>query len=244
MKTIKLIALIMISLTGGIYFTSCQSNSSPQSGGGKVTVNEFEQKLNETKNAQLIDVRTAGEYAEGHLKDASNIDYRGNDFEEKIQKLDKSKPTFIYCLSGGRSGNASEKMKELGFKEVYDLKGGIMAWNNAEKPLAATNGNVQKGMTLNDFNNHTKSNKLVLADFNAKWCAPCQKMNPFLEEISKDQKDKLELMKIDVDENSSLTKELKIEGPPVFLLFKNGNQVWKHEGFIEKEDLMKVIQTY
>jgi thioredoxin 1 len=243
MKLIKIVTIAMLSLICGLNFTSCQNTENVKSFIGKVAVNEFEQKLNESKNAQLIDVRTPEEYVEGHLQNASNIDYRGSDFDEQIKKLDKSKPVFVYCLSGGRSGNATEKMKSMGFKEIYDLKGGINAWKNADKPLNMNLTNKSKGMTMNDFMNHVKSGKLVLVDFNATWCGPCRRMAPFLEEISNEQKDKMELLKIDDDENSSLAKELKIEGLPTLILYKNGKEVWKQEGFIEKEDLIKLIQS-
>jgi len=243
MKLIKIVTIAMLSLICGLNFTSCQNAENAKSFIGKVAVNEFEQKLNESKDAQLIDVRTPEEYVEGHLQNASNIDYRGSDFDKQIKKLDKSKPVFVYCLSGGRSGNATEKMKSMGFKEIYDLKGGINAWKNADKPLNMNLTNKSKGMTMNDFMNHVKSGKLVLVDFNATWCGPCRRMAPFLEEISNEQKDKMELLKIDDDENSSLAKELKIEGLPTLILYKNGKEVWKQEGFIEKEDLIKLIQS-
>ena len=64
---------------------------------------DFEKKYKETPNAQLVDVRTTGEYGGGHLPKAQNVDFRSPDFTEKIQTLDKTKPIFVYCLSGGRS---------------------------------------------------------------------------------------------------------------------------------------------
>lgn len=80
------------------------------------------------EDVQLVDVRTPSEYDEGHIEDATLIDYQSEDFKDRIQQLDKSKPVYIYCRSGGRSGMASEIMSELGFIEVYDLEGGILAW--------------------------------------------------------------------------------------------------------------------
>lgn len=112
----------VILLFVGFAFSSCKTNSGSAGIGGKISADEFEQKLKATENAQLVDVRTPGEYSEGRLQNALNIDWNGSAFEAEIQKLDKSKPTFIYCLSGGRSSDASDKMKELGFKEIYELQ--------------------------------------------------------------------------------------------------------------------------
>jgi len=79
-------------------------------------------------NIQLIDVRTPKEYEEGHIENAQLINYYSKNFKENIQELDKEKPVYVYCKSGYRSGNSSKILAELGFKEIYDLKGGYMAW--------------------------------------------------------------------------------------------------------------------
>jgi rhodanese-related sulfurtransferase len=79
-------------------------------------------------NIQLIDVRTPKEYEGGHIENATLIDYFSSTFKETLLTLDKEKPLYLYCKSGGRSGKASKILAELGFKEIYDLNGGYMAW--------------------------------------------------------------------------------------------------------------------
>jgi thioredoxin 1 len=69
-------------------------------------------------------VRTSDEFLGRHLQNAKNIDVGGGSFEQQIETLDKSKPVLVYCLSGGRSSSAASKMREAGFKEVYELDGG------------------------------------------------------------------------------------------------------------------------
>lgn len=76
----------------------------------------------------MIDVRTAQEFKEGHIKGAVNIDYYKSDFKQLMAKLDKSKPIAVYCTVGGRSGAGAKIVQQLGFKEVYDLEGGIVLW--------------------------------------------------------------------------------------------------------------------
>jgi rhodanese-related sulfurtransferase len=96
---------------------------------------DFEKKLTTAKEKQIVDVRTAEEYSKGHLAGAVLIDYYKKDFKDQLSKLDKSKPVFVYCAAGGRSGSASEVLDDLGFKQVYDMKGGMNAWTKAGKPV-------------------------------------------------------------------------------------------------------------
>lgn len=95
----------------------------------------FEKKLNESKGYILVDVRTSGEYAQGHLANAVLIDIYSDDFKSRVSKLDKSKPVFVYCKAGSRSSSAVGVFTDLGFKEIYDLSGGINAWQRANKPI-------------------------------------------------------------------------------------------------------------
>ena len=81
-----------------------------------------------TPGLQLVDVRTPEEYGVSHIKDAQNICVTEDDFKEKVAGLDKDKPVYVYCKKGGRSARASKILQEMGFKEVYDLQGGITAW--------------------------------------------------------------------------------------------------------------------
>ncbi len=76
----------------------------------------------------LLDVRTDNEFKEGYLKGAKNIDFHHESFEEAIDELDKGKKYLVYCRSGNRSRQTMFLMRELGFEEVYNLAGGIIAW--------------------------------------------------------------------------------------------------------------------
>lgn len=85
-------------------------------------------KANE--NILLIDVRTPDEYASGHIENSVNIDYRAGNFKELIKELDTNQDVYVYCKVGGRSGSAAKMMEDLGFKKIYDLKGGIKQWES------------------------------------------------------------------------------------------------------------------
>ena len=93
-----------------------------------VDAETFKKLLSEKKNAQLIDVRTREEVSRGYIEGATNINYMAPGFKEKLSKLDKNAPVFVYCAVGGRSGRAARMMKDMGFKEVYDLRGGYNGW--------------------------------------------------------------------------------------------------------------------
>jgi rhodanese-related sulfurtransferase len=101
-------------------------------------VNEFAELVADT-NVVVLDVRTASEFAEGHLERSVNIDYHQSDFVEKAKAaLPIDKKIAVYCRSGRRSAGAAGKLGAVGYKLV-NLKGGIIAWKEAGKPVT-TNG--------------------------------------------------------------------------------------------------------
>jgi rhodanese-related sulfurtransferase len=83
----------------------------------------------------VLDVRTPGEFAQGHIGDAVNIDYMDPSFVEKMKELPREAPYSIYCRSGGRSAQALLMMESLGFTDVMDLAGGTIAWQSAGHTL-------------------------------------------------------------------------------------------------------------
>ena len=117
-----IICLIFLS---GLF--SCKSQDSESI--KLLDVASFKEAITKS-NVQLIDVRTPEEYNEGHINDAKLIDYFSSDFKEQLQQLDKTQPVYLYCKSGGRSGKASRMLSDLGFTEIYDLKGGYNAWSS------------------------------------------------------------------------------------------------------------------
>ncbi|WP_323789559.1 rhodanese-like domain-containing protein [Psychroserpens sp.] len=83
------------------------------------------------ENVQLIDVRTKREFDSGHIRKAINVDvFNRSAFVQYFEKFDRNKPIYLYCRSGSRSQRASKLLVELGFKEIYDLKGGYLNWKH------------------------------------------------------------------------------------------------------------------
>jgi len=85
-------------------------------------------KLIAAKKGILLDVRTSEEFNGGFIEGAMNVDINDKEFKNEINKLDMSAPIYVYCQSGGRSGRAMATMKKMGFKEIYNLKGGYGGW--------------------------------------------------------------------------------------------------------------------
>ena len=94
-----------------------------------LTQEEWTKKFEADSNAVLIDVRSEGEYSQGHIPNSLLIDiYKGQGFIYEIDELDKSKSYYVYCRSGVRSRQACAIMNKLGFDSAYNLIGGIINW--------------------------------------------------------------------------------------------------------------------
>ncbi|OUL61295.1 thioredoxin domain-containing protein [Flavobacterium sp. AJR] len=198
----------------------------------------FAEKIKATENPQILDVRTPDEFASEHIDNAVNVNWNGDDFATKAVTYDKSKPVFVYCLSGGRSKKASQKLQELGFTTIYELDGGIMKWNAEGHSKPSTKAT---GMTSDEYAALLNTDKKVLIDFYAEWCGPCKQMTPYLTKMQKELADKVVIIRIDVDQNKTLVKDMKIDQLPTLLLYENKEVKWKNTGFISEADLKKQL---
>ena len=239
MKKYIIMSFVVLAFLGN----SCTGEQS-QTAKTKLAVTEFAEKMKAIPDAPLVDVRTSDEFAKGHLQHAKNIDWKGDSFDTQISSLDKSKPVLVYCLSGARSGAAASKMRADGFKEVYELQGGILKWKSADMPVTTEITTAQSaGMTKEKFDELISSDKVVLVDFYAEWCVPCKKIKPYLDEIAKEMSAEVVVVSINVDDNLTIAKELKINEIPLLQLYKNNTLTWTNTGFIDKESIVKIIQS-
>jgi len=122
---IKITAMVFTLFIGATIFAQTP-------GFHDVKVAEFE-KLTKAGKGTILDVRTPKEYAEGHVNGSVNINYFDKDFKDQVGKLERAKPVYVYCHSGGRSSKAMNIMKSQGFTTVYNLTGGYAAWKNLHK---------------------------------------------------------------------------------------------------------------
>lgn len=84
----------------------------------------------------ILDVRTPGEFAEGHLPGALNLDLQASDFEARLNGMDRGKTYLVYCRTGNRSQRAIQAMKRLGFRSVFHMTEGIVGWQQQKFPLS------------------------------------------------------------------------------------------------------------
>lgn len=199
----------------------------------------FKQQLDTAVSKNIIDVRTAEEFATGHITDAKNINVNDKNFAASVAVLDKTKPIYVYCKGGLRSADATTKLQELGFTQVYDLKGGIMAWTNNEFPLNASVISTDN-YTINQFDSLIKNNQKVLIDFYADWCLPCKKMEPGLRKLEKDYQGKIVVIRINVEEAKALSKKLNLEELPVLTTYYKGQKLKRVTGF-QTDAMMKAL---
>ncbi len=201
---------------------------------------EFEKELKK-EDIQVLDVRTATEYKGGHIKNAMQADWiNPEQFRDRVSYINKNKPVYVYCLVGSRSAAAAAWMRANGFKKVVDLRGGINAWKREGKPVEGSSNVPQ--LTPEQYFASIPKDKPTLVDFGADWCPPCVKMKPVIEDIEKKSGKDFAVLKIDAGIHTNLMKELNIEPIPVFIVYKEGKEVWRKQGLVGKEELLDLLK--
>ena len=201
-----------------------------------LTADEFEKEITTKENIQILDVRTPGEFFSGHIKNALLADWNDKkEFERRIAFVDKNKPVYVYCLAGGRSAAAAGKMRKMGFVNVYELTGGTNAWRAANKPLEGKT--TEKQMTIEELNATITGSKTILVDFGASWCPPCKQMEPVLKSLSANNKGKFTVINVDGGRDQDILQSYKVTALHVFIIFKDGKQVWRKDGIATEAEL-------
>ena len=209
---------------------STESSDESVSDTNNKSVVDFEKAISK-EGSQILDVRSMQEYRSGHLKNALQADWTNkNEFMDRIQSLDRSKPIYTYCFSGARSSTAAAFQRTKGFV-AYNLDGGIAAWKRENKTVE---GSVnEKQVSMQEYQSFIPKDKTILVDISASWCPPCKKMEPIIDSLAAH----FEVLKIDGGVQEIIVRELKITSFPTFIVYKNGKEVWEKEGIVSKEEL-------
>jgi len=206
----------------------------------------YQEKLGATPTKILLDVRTPEEFAKSHLANAINVNWHDDDFEKRIDSLDKNMPVFLYCLSGPRSSAAAEMLQLKGFKQVYDMEGGLLKWRTEQLPEVGTKNVMVSNNGLNkatfDSLVQTAGKPFVLIDFYADWCGPCKIMKPDIDALAKLRKQDLVVITINADDNPNLLENLGVDALPTLFLYKQGKLQWQNVGLVSQKEIAAQMQ--
>lgn len=97
---------------------------------------------------------------------------------------------------------------------------------------------------MSKFSEIINQDKPVLVDFFATWCGPCNMLGPILKEVKDTLGDRVVIVKIDVDKNQPLAAKYLVKGVPTMLLFRNGKQVWRQSGVVQKNEIINIITSF
>lgn len=233
------ITIFLIPLV--LFVSACTQNNTYE----EVNSQQFSQLI-ASDNGILLDVRTEAEFGNGHIANAGNLNFYAPDFKRSLLLLPKDQPIYLYCLTGSRSVVTANILVENGYKNVYNLKNGIMEWNIQNLPVVVESNakpDTENGMEPGQFANLVGPDSLVFVDFYATWCGPCRKMMPMIDSLKVEYQGKVKIVKVNVDASKTLVKELKLTGVPYLALYKKGEVLFSKNGTVSREELTGIFKA-
>ena len=203
------------------------------------------QKLVDSGEGMVLDVRTPDEVAQGQIGEASVIDFHSEDFSRKLGLMNRELPVYVYCRSGGRSGRTAAMMQEMGFSRVYNLQGGMKAWQTEGLPVAKSStvsmAKSGEGLSLASFNEAITQSETVLVDFHTSWCLPCRRMRPVIAQLEDDLAGEAKVLRIDADASPEVANAFDVVGVPVFVVIRDGKEVARMNGIVALDTLKSAL---
>ncbi|MDR3269243.1 MAG: hypothetical protein LBT83_09280 [Tannerella sp.] len=232
----KIYLLISLSVLGWMTPASAQDDN--------LSIKAFVEILQAAEYPQILDARSPEEFSQNRIKGAVSADMTDSvGLKKLIGALNPKVPTFTYSINSGRSAVLANRLRASGFERVYVLPGGLANWVGAGYPLEMSG---EKGVELTgeQFEQLTRSNDLALVDFGSKYCGGCRRLVPVLDSLETSFSSDLKIVRIELYENPGLVKDQHIESLPTLVLFRKGEKVWTHRGFITAAALSHVIKGH
>lgn len=204
--------------------------------------NDFLVEYN-VENSLILDVRTAGEISQGYIEGATFIDFYSEKFEEKIKIINKDLNIHVYCKSNGRSKSVAEKLISYGFNNVFNLDGGFDSWKKEKEFIIPeyTNKEPEESVIYNlDSLNYIIENHTTLIYIYTKWCSPCRKMSPIIDQIKSDFNN-LKVVSIDADIYPEMLKRFQSSSVPTILFLEDSKVLWKKNSLSSYKELVELI---
>lgn len=204
-------------------------------------------KLLQEQPGTLLDVRTTREFRNGHLPESGQLNYYARDFRSKLELLPTDSPIYLYCNTGYRSERAAQMLAQAGYTQVYNMQYGIMEWNYRRLPIVVdpnAEPDREHVVSIEDYEQITQSEPLVFVDFYAPWCAPCREMVPMFDSLLSTYHAHVHLLKVNADASKKLVVNRKLMSVPYLILYKNGKEVFTHNGKISRNELEQLFISH
>ena len=234
MKKVFIITLISFTCFTAAFAQVTKNNPS------LVEVDSFAARINGQLKPQIIDVRTPEEFKINHIKGAIAINLTENNYLDRLKQFDKTKPVFIYAIQNNRPDILAKELNDIGYTNVYELKGGIAAWIGKGYPYFSSISNT---ISTIDYNKIISGNKIVLVEIGTKYCGLCVKEKHIIDSLQNDVNSSYKIIELELYNNLQLVADLKeVSAVPTILLYKEGKINWKRTGLdFNKNDIEKQI---
>jgi rhodanese-related sulfurtransferase/glutaredoxin-related protein len=203
-----------------------------------LSVDSFATKISRQSKPQIIDVRTPEEFSINHINGAIYINLKEESHLKASENFDKAKPVFIYAIQNSRPDILAKELREKGYTNVYELKGGIASWIGGGYPYYTSLTNT---ISLTDYKKTIADNKVVIVEIGTKFCGLCTKAKVILDSLQREHNSSYKILEIELYNNPQLVAELKeVTAVPTIILYKEGKIAWKKTGLVFNKDDIKV----
>ncbi len=245
---VLVLATLIVMLTMAVIFTNVALANVTDADYINITVEEAKQMMDGNQSIVTLDVRILAEYKLGHIDGSKLIPLL--ELEERINAVDGNSAVIVYCGSGVKSEKASKILLDHGFDKVYNIRGGLNAWQNAG--FFVVSGSTANQITpsndslSSEIEDILSSGKPVFLFLYVDWCHFCQQQIPIIDELEQEYNGKITFIRVNCEMHPDAMTDLEARGyPSMFLILRKGDdgqyESQYFKGFTDKEILKKSI---